>query len=265
MPRLLKRLSEKSLRKRSQSMELIPDDQRHLRTTSEPVPPLPPSQTTQIDGSFRVLTPPSILKTLNRSSSPLSLDGGGEASHRPSPNGRALTLPLSLPSANGAHNDLSEDLAAAWGMANNDPKMSQTDKVLQKIGSYLPCGSNGILLRYIVTEGEALAAQGHQVNATAAITGITTVLDATGGMQAIEQGVNHFLEGSAVLMNALDEVSKLHPFIGGVLKKRPPLADHANIISLRSVAVMAFKVGTDATFLHSMLTYGVPRPFTRLR
>lgn len=33
-------------------------------------------------------------------------------------------------------------------------------------------------------------------------------------MQAIEQGVNSFMEGSAVLMNALDEVAKLHPFIG---------------------------------------------------
>jgi hypothetical protein len=48
------------------------------------------------------------------------------------------------------------------------------------------------------------------------ITGVTAVLDATGGMEAISQGVNSFLEGSAVLMNALDEVSKLHPFIGGV-------------------------------------------------
>ncbi|KAJ7115777.1 hypothetical protein C8R44DRAFT_213727 [Mycena epipterygia] len=40
-------------------------------------------------------------------------------------------------------------------------------------------------------------------------------------MEAIEEGLNTFMEGMPVLMNALDEVAKLHPFIG--------------------VAVMAFK------------------------
>lgn len=48
------------------------------------------------------------------------------------------------------------------------------------------------------------------------VTGVTTILNASGSMQAIEQGVNHFLEGSEVLMKVLDEVQKLHPFIGGV-------------------------------------------------
>lgn len=45
--------------------------------------------------------------------------------------------------------------------------------------------------------------------------GVTAILDATGGMAAIEEGINHLMEGSQVLMNALDEVGKLHPFIGG--------------------------------------------------
>ncbi|KAJ7099683.1 hypothetical protein C8R44DRAFT_716668 [Mycena epipterygia] len=53
------------------------------------------------------------------------------------------------------------------------------------------------------------------------MTGIKTGLDAVGGMEAIEKGINSFMEGMPVLMNALDEVAKLHPFIG--------------------VAVMAFK------------------------
>ena len=35
-------------------------------------------------------------------------------------------------------------------------------------------------------------------------------------MQAIEQRIDHFLEGSPTLMNALDSVEKLHPFIGGL-------------------------------------------------
>jgi len=40
-------------------------------------------------------------------------------------------------------------------------------------------------------------------------------LEMAGGIEAIEQGVNKFMEGSKVLMDALDGVAKLHPFIGG--------------------------------------------------
>lgn len=55
---------------------------------------------------------------------------------------------------------------------------------------------------------------------TVAIAGVAAVFDAAGGTQAIEQGVNAFLEGSAMLMKALDEVAKFHPFIGGVLESQ---------------------------------------------
>ena len=43
----------------------------------------------------------------------------------------------------------------------------------------------------------------------------SSLLDGTGGTAAIEQGFNSILQGSMVLMSALDEVAKLHPFIGG--------------------------------------------------
>ncbi|KAF8214062.1 hypothetical protein K438DRAFT_995547 [Mycena galopus ATCC 62051] len=52
-------------------------------------------------------------------------------------------------------------------------------------------------------------------------TGVVAALTAVGGMEAIEQGLHTFMDGIPVLMNALDEVAKIHPFIG--------------------VAVMAFK------------------------
>ncbi|KAJ6618743.1 hypothetical protein B0H10DRAFT_1794829 [Mycena sp. CBHHK59/15] len=70
-------------------------------------------------------------------------------------------------------------------------------------------------------ENGVINAQNKQGIATTVMTGITIGLDAVGGMDAIEQGLNTFMEGMPVLMNALDEVAKLHPFIG--------------------VAVMAFK------------------------
>jgi len=41
---------------------------------------------------------------------------------------------------------------------------------------------------------------------------VATVLTNIDGVQ---DGINRFLEGSAVLVKALDEVAKLHPFVGG--------------------------------------------------
>lgn len=60
-----------------------------------------------------------------------------------------------------------------------------------------------------------MGAQAAHANSTQVVAGITTLLETTGGRRAIEEGLSHFLEGSAVLMKALDEVAKLHPFVGG--------------------------------------------------
>jgi hypothetical protein len=37
---------------------------------------------------------------------------------------------------------------------------------------------------------------------------------------AIQNGINTFLDGMPVLMKALDEISKLHPFVGGMFSLR---------------------------------------------
>jgi hypothetical protein len=34
-------------------------------------------------------------------------------------------------------------------------------------------------------------------------------------LNAVEEGIRGFVEGTKILMKALDEVAKLHPFIGG--------------------------------------------------
>ncbi|KAF7361998.1 hypothetical protein MVEN_00545000 [Mycena venus] len=99
--------------------------------------------------------------------------------------------------------EFSKNLAGAWDIANTAPKVSKVDKVLE------------------VIETNVIVAQAKKGSADVVIQGITTGLEAVGGMEAIEQGLNTFMEGMPVLMNALDEVAKLHPFIG--------------------VAVMAFK------------------------
>ncbi|KAJ7093941.1 hypothetical protein B0H15DRAFT_147115 [Mycena belliarum] len=99
--------------------------------------------------------------------------------------------------------DSSKDLAGTWTIATTAPKVSKTDKVLAII-------ENGVI-----------GAQTNQMKANVVMHGITVGLEAVGGMEAIQKGLNRFMEGMPVLMNALDEVAKLHPFIG--------------------VAVMAFK------------------------
>ncbi|KAJ6560408.1 hypothetical protein B0H19DRAFT_1147563 [Mycena capillaripes] len=99
--------------------------------------------------------------------------------------------------------DLSRSLAGAWQIASTAPKVSKADQVLQ------------------VAENKFMQAQVKEGKAAAIATGVVAGLTAMGGMEAIEHGLKTFADGIPVLMNALDEVAKLHPFIG--------------------VAVMAFK------------------------
>ncbi|KAJ7188394.1 hypothetical protein C8R46DRAFT_19344 [Mycena filopes] len=99
--------------------------------------------------------------------------------------------------------DLSKNLADAWHTATTAPKVSKVDKAL------------------LVIETTVMAGQAKQGAANVVVDGITKGLEAVGGLDAIEQGFTKFLDGMPILMNALDEVAKLHPFIG--------------------VAVMAFK------------------------
>ncbi|KAJ7291055.1 hypothetical protein C8J57DRAFT_208463 [Mycena rebaudengoi] len=99
--------------------------------------------------------------------------------------------------------DLSKDLAGAWTIATTAPKVSKVDKVLQ------------------VIETGVAGAMAEQAQASMVVTGITMGLEAVGGMEAIEQGLNTFMDAMPGLFTALDAVAQLHPFVG--------------------VAVMAFK------------------------
>jgi hypothetical protein len=46
---------------------------------------------------------------------------------------------------------------------------------------------------------------------------VSTALSLAGGADAIKENMSAFAEHSAVLIKALDEVAKLHPFVGGML------------------------------------------------
>ncbi|KAJ7057115.1 hypothetical protein C8F01DRAFT_1372411, partial [Mycena amicta] len=202
LPRLLKKLSEKSLKKRKRNQSTTSVDAQQ--------PPTIP-RTAASDVSFGELISGTGTRTPNGSYRSTELD----KSTPPTPiingyivpNGAPPLPPPPLPppiiEVSIPQDELSISLQGAWKSANTDPKMSKGDKILQTV------------------ENGAVAAMGKEAQGASIIAGIKIGLDAVGGLEGIEKGINAFMEGMPVLMNALDEVAKLHPFIG--------------------VAVMAFK------------------------
>ncbi|KAJ7115464.1 hypothetical protein C8R44DRAFT_880758 [Mycena epipterygia] len=193
MPTLLKKLSRKSLRKRSQSTT----SSRSVDIIYEPPPPLPIS-------GWELPTPQS-------SSSPSLLTGDNYFDKPTPPTPRTPKTPIYSPPSGPPppgpllpppientvpQDDFSKELQAAWTSATTDPKTGKTDKVLQTL-------ENGVA-----------GAMAKEAKGAVIMAGIETGLNAVGGMEAIEKGLNSFMEGMPVLMNALDEVAKLHPFIG---------------------------------------------------
>jgi hypothetical protein len=131
MPNIFQRLG----RKRAQSLNssFVPDaNKMPRRSASEAVPPLTPPASPQKDESYRIVPPSFASKEPDRPSLPNSTQIDG----KPNTSGRAPALPPSLPPANGhdASDDLSNKLAAAWDVANKNPTMSKSEKILQKMG-----------------------------------------------------------------------------------------------------------------------------------
>ncbi|KAJ7437086.1 hypothetical protein B0H11DRAFT_2206778 [Mycena galericulata] len=139
------------------------------------------SQTGSRSGSFTVYSPSQL--GIQRTASPLPLSS-------PQTPEKALSIP---------DDELSRNLAGAWQIANTGPKQSKADKLLQ------------------VAENNFTSGQAKEAKGEAFVTGVVAGLTAVGGMEAVEHGLNTFMDGIPVLMNALDEVAKLHPFIGVAL------------------------------------------------
>ncbi|KAF8178104.1 hypothetical protein K438DRAFT_1978069 [Mycena galopus ATCC 62051] len=191
--RLLKKLSAKSLRRRSQS------------TTNSRDVPRPTLQS-----FFSTITLGyAVPEALNDDSNPYVLTPGSylEKSCPQTPNTTQVSPPPPpVVATNGnavPQDDLSKDLQGAWASATTDPKGSKADKVLLQLEN----AGTGMVDRE--TKGASI------------VDNVQTALTVVGGMEIIENGFNSFMDGMPVLMNALDEVAKIHPFI--------------------AVAVMAFK------------------------
>ncbi|KAJ7246566.1 hypothetical protein B0H12DRAFT_758041 [Mycena haematopus] len=148
-------------------------------------------------------TPPRSRATSYSSSDPRArVYSPSQLGYQP-PAGSPLNASPSIQQPQIPNDDFSRNLAGAWDIANTAPKVSKTDKLLQ------------------VAENKFIQGQAEEGKLMAIETGVVAALTTVGGMEVIEQGLHTFMDGIPVLMNALDEVAKLHPFIG--------------------VAVMAFK------------------------
>lgn len=225
MPRLFKKLSRKSLRKRTQSTTSSKD------LPIDIPPPVPGPKSAASDASFGFVVSSTFSKSPNGSSQylpptdpyidkpfpPTPTSNGTNGNGYLSPNGAP---PPSLPpvvTMNGSavpQDEFSKDLQAAWASASTDPKASKADKVLLTLGQ---CHVNACYgyeySRIRVLENGVAGAMVQETKGAAFMTGIKTGLDAVGGLEAIEKGLNSFMEGMPVLMNALDEVAKLHPYV----------------------------------------------------
>ena len=86
------------------------------------------------------------------------------------------------------------------------------------------------------------------LSSTNALPAIEYMLDETGKMKSIEKDISSIMQGSIILMAALDEIAKLHPFIGGTAPL-PCLLCMTNLTGLKLiVAVLAFKACHSCMF-----------------
>ncbi|KAJ7668060.1 hypothetical protein B0H17DRAFT_1336028 [Mycena rosella] len=182
MPRLLKRLSRKSL-KDSESTRSPPD----LR--SEPPLPVRTSAFTNGNGSSSYLPPAA--PYLDRPTPPTP--------QTPiTPNDQLLPSPPTAvlqPLPPVPQDDFLKNLQGPWASVTADPKTSKGDKVLQKI------------------ENGGVDAMGKEAQGAAILAGVKTGLDTVGATESLEKDLNSFADGMPILMKVLDEVGKIHPFI----------------------------------------------------
>ncbi|KAJ7846349.1 hypothetical protein B0H14DRAFT_934544 [Mycena olivaceomarginata] len=189
LPRLLKKLSRKNLRKRSQSTPEV----HFANPPSLPVRNLSASDASNgyvvtglpnVDASFPPADP-----HVDKPLAPGSNTPNGEA-YPPPPQPVVAAGEDTVP-----EDDVSKDLRQAWASATSAPKVGKADKVLLQL------------------ENGAAGAMKKEAKGAAIMEGVKTGLDAVGGVEAIEKGLNSFMEGMPVLMKALDEVADIHPFI----------------------------------------------------
>jgi hypothetical protein len=125
-PPLLKRLSWKNLRKRSQSSTGSVDRQIEVPPLPVPIVPTAPKPI-PLPNASPFLPPTDLCLDNSASTTPATLNGSIS-------NGAPYYAPLVVGNA-VPQDDFSKDLRGALASAATDPKVSKTDKALMKLGA----------------------------------------------------------------------------------------------------------------------------------
>lgn len=201
LPKILRKFGHKSVRSKDQpSSSNSNGDEERCSPSSDKEPPLPIKQTT---------ISPLIDSDMSQPN--------GKVRGTPEPPSLAMGIPTPMPtpSITEVTSSFSPELVDAWNVSHKEaPKSGKVDGFLSKIGKddlvvHIDMSWD---IYHISIEDGVSATSGAQammdpMNASAETTGVT---------EAIEKGVNGFLETMPIFMKALDEVSKVHPFISGM-------------------------------------------------
>jgi hypothetical protein len=109
-------------------------------------------------------------------------------------------------------------LEEAQNALNKDlPNPSTGENLLNKIGKISCIGNSNqeVTIGHYLEDG-VNSIQGQQAAFNTIMPPVKAFVAATGISDAIEKGINKFLEETPIVMKMLDEVAKVHPVIAGV-------------------------------------------------
>ena len=118
----------------------------------------------------------------------------------------------------------SDAMKEAWSAANTElPRARGAEKFLNNVGTSIvpgPYHPNTDIDKEKVQTAVTLT-DGQQAVVDTLVVPVKALLDTPQIADTIEKGVNAFMEAVPVLMSALDEVAKIHPFISGMGESVP--------------------------------------------
>ena len=181
-------------------------------------------------------------KFLRKFSSKESPNDSPDASPDATPKIRTEEIPPETPAiANPNVPQYSDAMKEAWSAANTElPQARGVEKFLNNVGTliapaprrlYADVGQEKVQTAVTLSDGQQAVVDTLAAPAKA-------LLETPQIADAIEKGVNAFMEAVPVLMSALDEVAKIHPFISGTEESA---LNVQVLISDSLVAVLAFK------------------------
>jgi len=158
-------------------------------------------------------------KFLRKFSSKESSNDSPDASPNTTPTIRAEEIPPETPTiADPNVPQYSDAMKEAWSAANAElPRAHGAEKFLNNVGTLIAPVPQCLYANVDTAkvQNAVTLSDGQQAVVDTLATPAKALLATPQITDAMEKGVNSFMEAVPVLMNALDEVAKIHPFISG--------------------------------------------------